>query len=291
MKAGVSFYCFNKMLVDGAISVAAVIEFVGRDTEAECIEPLSRYWDEGRDTNEQAREAKALCDEVGLAVSCYTLDSDFAVYDEAKHRECIATSIARLETAQILGTDTIRLDPRTSLPPEARDEPDLDEIIARMASGMAAVADAAAERGMTVGVDNHGRLVGRCAQIAKMVELAARPNFGVNLDPTNFRNVFGEDHVEATRRLAPRVVHVHAKDFRIRREPREGDDWREIPTGEWVKRAVGGSGDAQWPQMLAILKAAGYDGTISLEISLPDDIQGSVAQGVANLRRLIASLA
>jgi|GEM_PF-1278358 len=299
MKAGVSCYCFNPMFQAGAITVMEVIEFVGQHTEAECIEPLTRFWEPHRDVNEQAKAAKDRIDQLGLSVSCYTLDSDFSVYDEAKYRQCIETSIARLETAQILGTDTIRLDPRTSLPRRSPDgenppypwkEVDVDDVIARIAHGMAEVADAAAERDIKVGVENHGRMLGRTAQTAKMVELVDRPNFGVNLDFTNFRSVYGEDHVEATRKLAKHVVHVHAKDFHISREPQEEEGWQQIPSGEYVKSAVGGEGDAQWPEVFRILKDAGYDGTISLEVSDPDDIKGSVVKGVANLRRIIAGL-
>jgi len=289
MKAGMCFWCFNQMLLDGDIDVLGVMEFVGRQTEADRIEPLSRYWDESRDENEQAREARDLLDEVGLEVSCYTLDSDFAVYDEAKSRECIEECIARLETTQILGADTIRLDPRTSLPGPA-EEADLDEVTERVARGMQEITDAAAEVGITVGVENHGTLLGSSDTTARIVELVDRPNFGVNIDFTNFRNAFGEDHVEATRKLAERVVHAHAKDFYISAEPQEGEEWHETARGEWVKRAVGGEGDAQWPELFTILRDAGYDGTISLEVSDPADIKGSVAQGVANLRRIIAQI-
>ncbi len=288
MKAGVSCYCFNPMFQSGTITLMDVIKFVGQQTEAECIELLSRFWESDSDENEQARTAKDMIDQLGLRVSCYSLDSDFSVYDEVRYHQCIEVCKARLETAQILGTDTIRLDPRTSLLGKSPDEVDLDDVITRIAGGMAEVADAAAEKGIKVGAENHGRLLGRADQTAKIVELVNRPNFGVNLDFTNFRTVFGEDHVEATRKLAKHVVHVHAKDFHISRDPQEG--WSQIPTGEYVKRAIGGEGDTQWSKVFRILKNAGYDGTISLEVSDPTDIKGSVVKGVANSRRIIAGV-
>ena len=290
MKTGVSCYCFNPMFQADTITLMEVIEFVGRDTEAECIELLTRFWSPAGDENAQARVAKDKIDQLGLSVSCYSLDSDFSVYDEAKYRRCIEISKARLETAQILGTDTIRLDPHTSLPGKSPDEVDVDDVIVRIALGMAEVADAAAKRGIKVGVENHGRMLGRTDQTAKIIELVNHPNFGVNLDFTNFRTVLGEDHIKATRKLAKHVVHVHAKDFHISCEqPGEGD-WRQLPTGGYVKRAVGGEGDTQWSKVFRILRNAGYDGAISLEVSDPDDIKGSVAKGVANLRQIIANV-
>ncbi|MBI3947950.1 MAG: sugar phosphate isomerase/epimerase, partial [Armatimonadetes bacterium] len=152
------------------------------------------------------------------------------------------------------------------------------------------IAAAAAAKGITVGVENHGTLLGRSAQIARIVALVDRPNFGVNLDFTNFRLVFGEDHVAATRALAPKVVHVHAKDLIFSSEPMPGEGWFEAPCGGYCKRAVGGEGEARWPEVFRILKDAGYDGTLSLEIADPADIKGSVVKGVANIRRTIAEI-
>ena len=170
MKAGVSSYCFNTMFIAGEITMMEEIEFVGKETVAECFEPLTRFWDPDRDEDEQAREAKDLMDSLGLQVSCYTFDSDFCVYDEAKYRACIERSIKRLDTTLILGTDTIRLDPRSTFPRgQSPDDVDVDDLIARIAKGMQEVADAAAKKGITVGVENHGRLLGRTAQTARIV--------------------------------------------------------------------------------------------------------------------------
>ena len=291
MNSGVCSYCFNKPFLAREISVLEAIRFVGTETEADCYEPLSRYWDPERDENEQAREARDLMDEVGLATSCYTLDSDFAVYDDDAAAECVALCVARLETTKLLGADRIRLDPRTSLPRAAK-ETDFDDVLEKMAISMQEIADEAAKEGITVGVENHGRHLGRVAQTARLVSLVDRQNFGVNLDPTNFRVVFGEDHIEATRRLAKYVVHVHVKDIRISEtEQPEDEGWHPSLTGDcWIKNAVGGTGDADWPTLFGILKDAGYDGTISLEVVDPGDIGGSIAEGVKNINLVISNL-
>jgi hypothetical protein len=140
MNAGVCSYCFNKLFLDNEISVPEAIRFVGTETEADCYEPLSRYWDPDRDENEQAREAKDLMDEVGLTASCYTLDSDFAVYDDEAAAECVSVCLQRLETTKLLGADRIRLDPRTSLPGN-QDEADLGDVLEKIAISMQEIAD------------------------------------------------------------------------------------------------------------------------------------------------------
>ncbi len=264
----------------------SAIRFVGEKTEADCYEPLSRYWDHGRDEAEQAKEAREILDEVGLTASCYTLDSNFAVYDDEASQECLEICIARLEIAQILGTDRIRLDPRSSLP-NAPEDTDFDDVLERMAASMQQIADDAAAMDISVGVENHGRHLGRIEQTERLVRLVDRNNFGVNIDPTNFRAVFGQDHIEGVRRLAGDVVHAHLKDLHISDEPQD-DSWRQAPNGQYIKNAIGGEGDSDWPQIIRILKDAGYDGTVSLEVVDPDDILGSITTGVANLKRVVA---
>ncbi len=293
MTAGVCQWVFNTRLTAGEMDMFDCIEFVGTQTEADCFEPLSRYWSEKEPIDGQAERARELLDGVDLSVSCYTLDSDFAVYNENAFEETVTDCIMALDIAEMLGTDTIRLDPRSSLPPERAESPDLGFILERVCEGMQQVTDVAADRGLTVGVENHGLLLGRSAQVMRMVELVDRPNFGVNIDATNFRHVFGEDHIEATRMLAPFVVHAHAKDFHLRTEEppdAEAAGWRKTPADEWIKSAVGGEGEMQWSLLFAILRDAGYDGTVSLEISLPDDMHDSVKQGIANLKRILTQV-
>ena len=110
MKAGVCSYCFNSMLTEGKISLMEAVEFVGKETEADCFELYSPYWSLDRDVQEQAREARSLMDRVGLQASCHALATDFAVYDEGENRACLDWCEKMLQVAVILG----RYGPRRS---------------------------------------------------------------------------------------------------------------------------------------------------------------------------------
>jgi len=259
------------------------VAFTGTQTEASAFEILSVFWGPDRDELEQAIEVKALLDDQGLAVSCYTLQNDWAVFDKEANRTCIDLAISRLETAKILGTQAIRLDPQTDLAGRERSDVDADKILDLLAPGMAEVAIAAESGGIRVGVENHGGLVGSTAHVEKLIRLVDRPNFGVNIDFTNFRTGYGEDHVKSTRRLAKHVIHAHIKDFHISKTPKEG--WRQAPGGDYIRRCVGGEGDGQWPELVGILADAGYEGAIALEISSEDT--ATFTTGVANLKRII----
>ncbi|HUS79886.1 MAG TPA: hypothetical protein VM283_01380, partial [Armatimonadota bacterium] len=71
---------------------------------------------------------------------------------------------------------------------------------------------------------------------------------------------------------------------------REDDTWHETPDGVFYKAAIGGQGDAQWPLLFSIIYEAGYDGAVSLEVSLPEDTFGSVIKGVDTLLRILAEV-
>ncbi|MEW6358783.1 MAG: sugar phosphate isomerase/epimerase family protein [Planctomycetota bacterium] len=287
MDAGVSCYCFNKLLTTGEATLHGVIEFVGKKTESEYFEPLTRFFDPNKDENKQARQARKILDDVGLKVCCYTLDSNFGTPDDKARRECIERCIRRIETARILGAPAIRLDPCTSLPKDVVEKGNLDDFLPRIADGMREVADAAAKAGMDVGAENHGRLFGSYRYVAEMIRLVDRPNFGVNIDFTNFRVVFGEDHVENTRKLARHVKHAHQKDYHIRKD-KPGEDWRELCPGEFIRPCVVGEGDGKVKECAQILHDVGYKGVVAIETPGSDDIYEGVARGVANLRRIIA---
>ena len=62
------------------------------------------------------------------------------------------------------------------------------------------VAPYAAEKGVTLALENHGGITATPGQILKIVKAVEAPNFGVNLDTGNFR---GEDPYADLAELAP----------------------------------------------------------------------------------------
>lgn len=79
------------------VSITALIRCSPK-TEADCFEPLSQFWDSGRDENKQAKEVRDLMTEHNFETSCYTLDSNFAVCDETADRTCIECCIENVLT-------------------------------------------------------------------------------------------------------------------------------------------------------------------------------------------------
>ncbi len=115
-----------------------------------------------------------------------------------------------------------------------------------------------------------------------------RRNFGVQYDPSNAL-VAGDDPVELLRRVADRVVSMHASD-RYLVEGASLDDLRDedgsIGYPDQLRHGVTGEGLNDWPQIFGILAGVGYSGWISIE----DGMNGmdEMARSLAFLRQGIA---
>jgi len=119
---------------------------------------------------------------------------------------------------------------------------------------------------------------------------------GTNFDPANLAMVIGEDIPAAVDALGPTIVHTHAKDGlqlkAVNPEVLYGafaeggiegfhatDYIREVPLGEG---AVG------FPEYLAALKRAGYDGYLTIEREVGDRPHRDIEAAVGFLRDLLA---
>jgi sugar phosphate isomerase/epimerase len=146
--------------------------------------------------------------------------------------------------AQALGTDRIRI---FSFYPAAGEEspPPRDPVLARLRA-LTAQARAA---GVTLLHENekdiYGDSIARCVDLLQSVDDA---HFRALIDPANFLQCDQRPYPDAFVALRPWLAYVHVKDV-----DRAGT---LVPAGE---------GEADWPALLARLRAGGYDGYLSLE--------------------------
>ena len=100
---------------------------------------------------------------------------------------------------------------------------------------------------------------------------AAGTVIGANFDPSH---LFwqGIDPVAAIKKLNKAIYHFHAKDTKIDRYNTavngvlDTKNYGDIPARSWVFRTVGyGNGQQVWREMISALRAAGYNGALSIE--------------------------
>ena len=124
---------------------------------------------------------------------------------------------------------------------------------------MSSVLPVAIARNVKFAVENHGGLSGDPAVLAEFVQHFHSPFLGVCLDFGNFEG----DRTIGMQTLAPHAIHVHAKS-------------REF-------NAQGEETQIDYRMCLSALKAAGYDGVISIEY----EGDGDPAIGIKRTRELI----
>ena len=134
------------------------------------------------------------------------------------------------------------------------------------------------------------------ASFLQLAEVTGR-NVGVNLDPSHFWWQ-GIDPLAVVEALGDRIGFAHAKDTTVypdRVRLNGVNDHRFPPdpaVNSWHFSAVGdGHDDATWTALLAAIRAAGHDGTVSIEHEDPryDGAEG-VERSLAGLRRALAAL-
>jgi sugar phosphate isomerase/epimerase len=126
-----------------------------------------------------------------------------------------------------------------------------DPDFGKLAERLALVADIFAARKIELALETGQE---SAQELAVMLRRVGRPNLGVNFDPANII-LYGRDDVPgALRVLAPWIRQVHIKDARRTKTP-----------GTWGEEVVVGTGDVDWRDFLATLKAAHFGGHAVIE--------------------------
>ncbi len=114
------------------------------------------------------------------------------------------------------------------------------------------LADYAAERGITIGLEVHGDIMATGQMSIPLIKEIGRENVGINYDTANCVFYGGVQAVDDMRGLAPYLVHVHFKD-----KIGGAKVWNFPGIGE---------GELDFAAILQILRDEGYTGPTSVEI-------------------------
>jgi len=187
-----------------------------------------------------------------------------APYSQRRARILDAARIARRLGADILTTHVGFLpDPRES------------NRFARMVDRFRELADALATYDMTLGFETGQETA---ETLATLLERLNRPNIGVNFDPANMILYGMGDPVDAIRRLAPFLKHLHAKDAR-KTIPADSESWH----GEEVAL---GNGDACIETIISEAWKHGYRGAVAIEREMGPDRDKDIRQAVSLLNKI-----
>ena len=120
----------------------------------------------------------------------------------------------------------------------------------------------AGEKGVILGLENHGGVTEKAATIVKIVQQVNSPWVGINLDTGNFRQ-------EPLRQI--QMCLPYAVNFQVKSEI----------VGEDGKRQR-----SDWDRIIQMAAASGYQGYLALEYEAKEDPGTAVPRLLGELRRL-----
>ena len=139
----------------------------------------------------------------------------------------------------------------------------------------------AEDAGVVLAIENHIDFL--ADELIEVVTTIDSPSLGVCLDTANNLRIL-EDPMEAIRKLVPYARASHIKDVAARSgNPREFSFWPSVPLGQ---------GLIDIPEAFRLLREAGYDGLLALEIDYlhpkyGDDVDPAVEQSIDYMRGLL----
>ncbi len=277
MKLSVSMYSCVRAVRAGQLDLMSFVDYAAAQGVAG-VELLNIFW---TDPEREIPQVKRRIADAGLEVAAYSINNDF-IRPDANDRAAELTGVKRgVDIARELGVNLLRV-----FSGDAREGVSHQQGMGWILEGLSAGAEYAAERGVTLALENHGRFAGRSDQVRHIIDSVGSPALRLNFDTGNFLLV-GQDSVEAARELAPWAVLAHLKDMR----PAEADDTGHIftdPSGRRLTGSVVGAGLVDLAGVIRALRDGGYAGWLSLEFEGAEDaLTLGVPRSLAHARRLL----
>lgn len=196
---------------------------------------------------------------LGLDVSGTAVGNNFCVPEGPARDQELANLRTWVDRAAELDAPVIRIFAGSVSKGE-----DEARAVDRAIAGIKSALPYAAERGVTLALENHGGITATPEQILRLVKAIDAPNFGVNLDTGNFHTA---DPYADLAQLAPYAVNVQVKTE--------------------IQRKGQSTEEADLAKVIEILRNARYSGYVVLEYEAKEDPMTAIPHHIKTLRRLI----
>ena len=285
MKISAMDYSFRRALRAGELDAAGIIRYLKQldVTAVELTEPLVSDGD-----LEPIQTALA---ETGSEVVSYMIHCDLLNPDPLERESQVPHIRKNLERAALLGAPCVVVLPGTS-------EGDVSPEAARnwISQGLKDCIPDASRLGIALTMENLGlqtTVYGRSDHLQAICD-SVGPELKVTYDVGNFL-LSGEDSLQALDRLAPRVVHVHFKDWQV--VPVNGETPKHALSGvegcypgvdgRYYDGAVLGEGVVDLKGAVRRLRELNYDGCVTVEYEGRGEPKEAVRRGVEHLQSLL----
>ncbi len=227
-------------------------------------------------TPEELDMVKKAAEENGIEISGLTPYNSYFndLNDELRQKE-IDDILKVIDACQVLDAHYIRIYGGNL---QAGDTDHLPERRARLVEAMRFLGDKAAEKDVTLVIENHfNTMCVSARESAEMIKEINHPNVRILYDQANLSFTGKEDYQQAIAIQQDYVAYMHVKDLVFKEGVAFTSD--EVSHPDESKRNVYtriiGEGVVPWPEILRSVREHGYDGWLSMEYERrwhPDDI-------------------
>jgi sugar phosphate isomerase/epimerase len=259
LKLSVAAYSYRDYLTDKSRNFD-LFKFVdiSADMALDAVEPTAYYFPADVDASYLHR-LQQYAFRLGLDISGTAIGNNFCLPPGPERDQQLALTRTWIDRAAELGAPVIRI--FAGHVPRGGDEA---QAVAWAIEGIRASLPYAAEKGVTLALENHGGITSTPEQMLKIIQPIEAPNFGVNLDTGNFHTA---DPYADLERLAPYAVNVQVKT-EIQRKGRSQEE-------------------ADLARVIQILRDARYSGYVVLEYEAAEDPMTAIPRHIKTLRSLI----
>lgn len=245
-------WSLNRTLFSGNLDPLDFPAFAKETFGIDAVEYVNQFFMDKAEDRAWLGELKRRCDDAGVASLILMCDreGDLGDPDPAGRTRAVENHYKWADAAAYLGCHSIRVNARSSGSYEEQRDYAID--------GLRRLAEAGAERGLNVIVENHGGLSSNGRWLADVIDGVGLDNCGTLPDFGNFRISEDEeyDRYRGVAELMPYAKGVSAKSYRF--------------------DAAGNETRIDYRRMLRIVLDAGYRGRIGIEWegAEPGEVEG-----------------
>lgn len=261
MELSLSMYSMHRAVKERDWSTVDFLRFCGSENYR-LVELLAHFW---KDVRAELDDVVSTAKTLGIGVTSYAVSNNFVSADSALREQALRKITDGLPIAAELGTKVVRV-----FSGSLAEGISYEDAKRWIVEGLKEASREAERAGMTLCLENHGKLAGKGAQVKDLIDQVGSPALKSTFDTGNFLLV-DEHPLQAFSDLKGYIGHVHFKDFKEQPNGRYKSmqlrTYEDVPAGE---------GDARLPQILELLTASGYKGAYVLEY----EGTGSEADGI-----------
>lgn len=283
MKYSVSSYSYSALTSKGAYTEKQLIG-LAKEMGFDGIEFAEIHEPEGKTKLAYAEELRKEAEKHEIEIVAYCIGANL-IYDTEKEIERLKGEV---DVCAALGAPVMRHDATGGYNGEDKKKGlGFNNALPVIIEGYRAVTEYAATKGVRTCIENHGFFAQDSARVEAIINGVNHENFGALVDIGNFMCA-DENPAVAVGNVAPYAVHVHAKDFHLKKgtEFIPSDGFFMTRGGNFLRGAIIGHGSVPVVQCLRILKNAGYNGYVTVEFEGMEDAEKGIKYGLNTLKRV-----